>query len=70
MNSFDDLDFFRTHPWPNEQLSVKHLLFFANVQNGVGTEILSLLLNSESISDSCRKLCYFKEESSKDDFVI
>jgi hypothetical protein len=61
---FDYLDFFRTHQWPNEQQSVKYLLFFANVQNSVGTDILNLLLNSESISDTCQKLYYSREEDS------
>jgi hypothetical protein len=57
---------FRIHQWPNEQPSIKHLLFFANVQNGVGAKILNLLLHCESISDACQKLCYSTEDSSKD----
>jgi hypothetical protein len=61
---FDYLDFFRIHQWPNKQQSVKHLLFFANIQNSVGIDILNLLLNSGSISETCQKLSYSREEDS------
>ena len=55
-------DFFRLNPWLNDQQSsTKHLLFFANIQNSVGTDILNLLLNCEAISDTCQQLFYTKE---------
>ncbi|CAF1008863.1 unnamed protein product [Adineta steineri] len=57
-------DFFRTHPWLNEQQQfVKHVLYFANIQNSIGADILNLLLNSESISDSCQRLYYSKRDN-------
>jgi predicted transcriptional regulator len=60
-------DFFRIHQSLNEQQqSIKHLLYFANIQNSVGTELLSLLLNGESISDTGQKLCYTKQEDSSE----
>ncbi|UJR23738.1 hypothetical protein I4U23_026715 [Adineta vaga] len=58
-------DFFRTQPWLNDQQSIKHLLFFANIQNSVGTDILNILLNSENISDICQRFFYTKENDSK-----
>lgn len=41
---------------------MKYLLFFSNIQNSVGTDILHLILNSESISDTCQRLYYSREE--------
>jgi hypothetical protein len=70
LNRFDYLDFLRTNQWSNEQQqSVKHLLYFANIQNSVGTEILNLLLNGELVSDTCQKLSYSREEDSRNYFV-
>ncbi|CAF1036217.1 unnamed protein product [Adineta ricciae] len=59
-------DFFRLNPWLNDQQSsTKYLLFLANIQNSVGTDILNLLLNCEAISDTCQQLCYTKENDPK-----
>ncbi|CAF5027518.1 unnamed protein product, partial [Rotaria sp. Silwood1] len=59
-------NFFRTHQWSNEQQSsTKYLLYFANIQNNGGTDILNLLLNGESISDTCQQISYSREEDSK-----
>ena len=59
------LDFFRTRPWPTEQQpsTTRHLLFLANTQNSVGTDALHLLLNNESISETCQQLCYCREDN-------
>ena len=63
-----DSDFFRTCPWPNEQQSVKHLLFFMNVQNSVGGEMVHLMLNnSEPISETCQRFSYAREDNSSKD---
>ena len=60
-------DFFRAHPWTNDQpQSVKYVLYFANIQNGVGTDMLNSLLNSETISDTCQQFCYTREEDSSE----
>lgn len=58
-------DFFRTRQWSREQQTVKHLLLFSNIQNSVGTEMLNLLFNCETIGDTCHKLVYSKEEDTK-----
>ncbi|CAF0742860.1 unnamed protein product [Rotaria sordida] len=63
-------NFFRTYQWSNEQqLSTKYLLYFANIQNSVGTDILNLLLNGESISDTCQQISYSREEDSKSTII-
>ncbi|CAF0974994.1 unnamed protein product [Adineta steineri] len=63
-------DFFRTHPWLNEQQQfVKHVLYFANIHNSIGADILNLLLNSESISDSCQRLYYSKRDNQQSTII-
>ena len=63
-----NLDFFQIRPWVNDQQLVRHLLFFINVQNSVGGEMFNLMLNnSESISETCQKLSYAREDNSSRD---
>lgn len=66
--SLISLEFLRTHQWPNEQQSsTKYLLYFANIQNSVGTDVLNLLLNGESVSNTCQKISHSTEEDSSND---
>ncbi|CAF3754750.1 unnamed protein product [Rotaria sp. Silwood1] len=57
MNSFGEVIgiceiFFCTYQWSNEQqLSTKHLFYFANIENSIGTYIPNSLRNNESISN-------------------
>lgn len=61
------LDFFRTNQWQTKNLdqhhSAKTLLYFANVQNSCGSDMINLLLNSEIVSDTCFKLSYTREDN-------
>ncbi|CAM4857476.1 unnamed protein product [Rotaria socialis] len=63
-------NFLRTNQWSNEQQSsTKYLLYFANIQNSAGTDVLKLLLNGESSSGTCQKVSYTREEDSKSTIV-
>jgi hypothetical protein len=64
MNCVHWQGFFRTYPWSIEQQqsSTKYLLFFGNIQNGVGIDTMNLLFPSESISSTCQQ-CHFTREN-------
>ncbi|CAF5052783.1 unnamed protein product, partial [Rotaria sp. Silwood1] len=56
--------FFCTYQWSNEQqLSTKHLFYFANIENSIGTYIPNSLRNNESISNNRQPRAIFYEFS-------
>ena len=61
------IDFLRTTEWQANDLkkyhSTKVLLYFANIQNGSGTDMLNLLLNNKAVSNICHKLFYPREDN-------
>ena len=59
---------FQTRVWPSEQQSVKHSFYFMNAQKDVDDEILnSMLNNTESVSETCQKFFYAREDNSSKD---
>ncbi|CAF0737811.1 unnamed protein product [Didymodactylos carnosus] len=66
-----DADFFQTQKWTTSTKAskVKYLLYLYNVQNGIGIELLKLLLNGKIVSDNCQMLDYISEYSDSPSIV-